>query len=218
MCEQGSISGYITSKDIKNAMKYAKMKIMYDQVQKYQDKLSWVWTNEDHTPNYNCPDGLNCPDGYLKIKNKKECQLVGNNRDENTQDIIHGHYLEWRPNDPNKDNSLESEDGQCYFGNYRYRKSCESGKFNNSEETKNDTKNNVKGLYYDESSGRCFITNSYCENTGQLAYNPPANDIPEYIRKQNMGGSCNLSTGQKALDFFFGQTVARGLMGGKCFK
>lgn len=211
MCEEGSISGYITSKDIQNAMKYAKMKIMYDQVQKYQDQLSWIWTNEDKTPNYNCPQELNCPDGYVKIKKRKECERLSNANDKN-QDVINGFYLEWRPTDPNNDAGPESENGQCYLGNLKYRQSCQTGNF------MNDNDHNVKGLYYDELSGRCFITPEYCKNTGQLAYNPPANNIPEYIRKQNFGGSCNLSNNQKALDFFFGSTVARGLLGGKCFK
>jgi hypothetical protein len=211
MCEQGSISGYITSKDIQNAMKYAKMKIMYEQTQTYQDQLSWIWTNEDRTPNYNCPSELNCPDGYVKIKNKRECNRLSNSN-ENTQNEINGFYLEWRPTDPNKDNGLDSEDGQCYLGNYQYRKYCELGDF------ANDPNHKVKGLYYDESSGKCFITPSYCSNTGQLKYNPPANNIPKYIRDKGFGGSCDLNKDQKALDFFFGSTVARGLVGGKCFK
>ncbi len=224
MCESiGAIAGYLTSKDVQNAITYAKMRVLYDQVKNvYSDKLIWVPANPDGTTDYRCPPGLeqNCKDGGVRIKDKTVCDNLSisdrylQNSNINLFDPDIGFYLEWRSPDNSPTN------GKCYLGNPVFLKMCKTGTF------KEDDK--VNGLYYDENSGRCFITQEYCKNTGQLAYNEATKNVPSYLSnakdangniiKPMPGGSCELTGGQKALDFFFGETVARGLDGGKCFK
>lgn len=226
MCDSiGAITGYLTYKDVQNAITYAKMRIMYDQIKNvYSDKLKWVPANPDGSTDYRCPPGLeqNCKDGRARIKDKTVCDGLSvidrflQNPDTDIFDPDIGFYLEWRSPDNSPTN------GQCYLGNPFFFKMCKTGNFSNDDEHR------VDGLYYDENSGRCFITQDYCKNTGQLAYNDATKDVPSYLSTAKdangnliapmPGGSCELTGGQKALDFFFGETVARGLAGGKCFK
>ena len=233
MCDApGALTGYFTSVDMQNAQKYARMKILYEQSQQYKDKLKWVDSNSDGSPNYYCPPGLtDCKDGYIVFANKTECQSISNlqqfrddsNPEENADN---GYYLEWRTNDNKIDpNSKKAETtGQCYRASGKFRLQCEQGNF------ADDKKYPVEGLYYDNNTGRCFITQKYCKHTGDLKYNPPANNIPSYISSMKYcdnqgncddygyGGSCDMNGGQKFADFLFGETVAKGVFGGKCFK
>lgn len=235
MCDApGALTGYFTSVDMQNAQKYARMKILYEETQKYKDRLKWVDSNSDGSPNYYCPPGLtDCKDGYVLFSNRKECQSVSNlnqfrdnsNLEENANN---GYYLEWRARDDNglpiDPNSPGAEtNGQCYRASGKFRVECEEGNFGD------DKKYSVDGLYYDNNTGRCFITQKYCGNIGDLKYNPPSDNIPPYIRAMKncnngkcddygYGGSCDMNSGQKFADFLFGDTVAKGLFGGKCFK
>lgn len=217
MCDSvGSVKGPKTQKDLSNAFKYASMKILYNKVKNYPN-LSWVPTNEDNSPTYYCPSGLTCLDGSVRINSKQECdklsnfdQYKGDNPDPSPDN---GFYLEWRPDSLNDINGS----GNCYLGSPYFRKECEEGKFDPNDKI---SEGNPGSLRYDENTGRCFITQKYCQAVGKLGYNPPSSsdNIPDYIRSNNDGGSCDLSGGQKALDFIFGSTVAQGLIGGKCFK
>lgn len=212
MCES-SIKGYLTSNDVKNAEKYARMKIMYEMANSphYQDKLAWIDTKRDGTSTYICPPDMECKDGYFRIKTQAECSRLSNfsqymNSENPEPGPVNGFYLEWKKD---KDGI-----GQCYLGNADFRKMCMTGNFDPSSENfgKNIVVNN--GLRYDENTGRCLITQKYCDSTGQFGYNTPD---PRNPLSPN-GGECTLSTGQKWVDFFFGTTVSRGLYGGKCFK
>jgi hypothetical protein len=206
MCDSAnSINGYLTAVDLDNARKYARMQILYNQAKKYKDKIVWIDKNSDGSSTYYCPPGLDCKDGYVRIATSDECY---NNSNFNKElGPVNGYYLEWH-----SDKGVPNE-GQCYLANPTFRKMCESGNFDKSDK-------GVDGLYYDLYSGRCFITDTYCHNTGQLSYVKPSPDaIPDYIiNRHNAGGSCDLTGGQKALDFIFGDTIAKGLLGGKCFK
>lgn len=236
MCDApGALTGYFTSVDMQNAQRYAKMKILYEQSQKYEG-LRWVDSNTDGSPNYYCPPGLtDCKDGYVLFANRTECQTLSNlnqfreesNPEENANN---GYYLEWRAKDGNSPidpKSPEAEtSGQCYRASGKFRLQCENGNF------ADDKTNPVKGLYYDNNTGRCFITKKYCGNIGDLKYNSPSgNNIPSYIismkdcddngencDEYGYGGSCDMNGGQKFADFIFGETVARGIFGGggKC--
>jgi hypothetical protein len=214
MCDSSSsIKGYITSTDVRNAEKYARMKIMYEmsQLPEYQDKLEWVNLKNDGTSTYLCPPGLTCKEGYFRIKTKNECNRLSNfaqymNSEEPEPGPDNGYYLEWR----NDNDGV----GQCYLGNPDFRKTCMTGNFDPASPNygKGVILNN--GLRYDENSGRCLITRKYCDSTAQYGYKEPDSRSPLYPD----GGSCDLSAGQKWVDFFFGTTVSRGLYGAKCFK
>jgi len=222
MCDTaGAISGYYTPKDMQNARIYARLSIMYDRVSKYPN-LKWIDTNVDGSPNYNCPPGLTCKDGYVVIANEDECNRMSNESiDVDIEENADNHYyLEWR----SKDGPNSAGKGQCYRGNKRFRKMCESGDFVGDGKTAP-----VNGLYYDTYSGRCFITPTYCGNVGDLKYDSPSDsdpNIPSYLKNKldkngnpySIGGVCDMNGGQKFADFIFGQTVARGIFGGKCFK
>jgi len=206
MCDTaGAINGYYTPTDMKNATTYARMKILYERVLKYPNKIIWVDNNADGSSSYICPPNLTCKDGYVRIANETECSSLSNKSTEE-ENADNGYYLEWRSKNPS------SGEGQCYRGNSKFRKSCELGNFANDETYP------VKGLYYDTYSGRCFITPEYCSNIGEKGYIEPTDNIPDYIRQKNYGGSCELSGSQKFLDFIFGDTFAKGIIGGKCFK
>ena len=232
MCDApGALTGYFTSVDMQNAQKYARMKILYEETQKYKDRLKWVDSNSDGSPNYYCPPGLtDCKDGYVRIANKTECQniSVSDNQDIDDENADNGYYLEWRTGNDNNGNKIDPKssqaetNGQCYRANARFRKQCKSGNF-----SEDGSVSPVPGLYYDDNTGRCFITQKYCKHIGDLSYGPPSDKIPEYIRKMRysddddgagFGGYCNMNGGQKFADFIFGETVARGVFGGKCFK
>jgi hypothetical protein len=221
MCDSvGSVKGPKTQIDVNNAFRYASMKILYDRVKNYQN-LSWVPTNQDNSATYYCPSGLKnpCLDGSVRINSKKECDRLSNfdqYRGDNANpdpSPNNGFYLEWRPD------SLDKIDGEgnCYLGSPYFRKQCEEGKFDPNDKT---SKGNPNTLRYDENTGRCFITQKYCNSVGKLGYDPSSSNayIPAYIRKDNDGGSCDLTGGQKALDFIFGSTISQGIIGGKCFK
>jgi hypothetical protein len=208
MCDTaGAINGYYTPTDMANAQTYARMRIMYESALNYPTKLLWVDTNPDGSSNYNCPDPekLKCKDGKVLIATEKECSSISNpSTDTSKEGADKGYYLEWRSTDPTSGN------GQCYRGNAKFRNECKSGNFFDGAP--------VQGLEYDTYSGRCFITPDYCKNIGDLGYIPPGDNIPDYIRSKNYGGACDLSGGQKFADFIFGETVSRGIFGGKCFK
>ncbi len=216
MCDSSaSIKGYLTSKDVLNSQKYAQMKIMHEMANspQYSDKLEWVDARSDGTSTYYCPPGLVCKDGYVRIKNKVECERISNfaqykNEDDPSPSPDKGYYLEWKTDS-------SGNNGQCYLGNADFRRTCETGNFDRSD--KDYRKYIIKNgnLRYDTNTGKCTITKQYCESTGQFGYlAPPATaDNPN-----GYGGSCTLSTGQKWLDYFFGTTVSRGLYGEKCFK
>jgi hypothetical protein len=221
MCDTaGAINGYYTPKDMQNARIYARLKMIYERVSKYPN-LKWIDTNVDGSPNYNCPPGLTCKDGYVEIANEEECNRMSNeNIDVDVEENADNHYyLEWRSKiGPN------SGKGQCYRGNMRFRKMCEKGDFVDDGKT-----SPVDGLYYDTYSGRCFITPTYCRNVGELKYDSPSDtdvNIPSYLKNKldkngnpySIGGVCDMNDGQKVADFIFGETVARGVFGGKCFK
>jgi hypothetical protein len=236
MCDAvDAVTGYLTSIDMQNAQKYARMKILYEQTQKYKGKLAWIDTNGDGSPTYYCPPGLtDCKDGYARIAYKTECEniSVSDIQDIENENANNGYYLEWRTGNDNQGNKIDptspeaETNGQCYRASAKFRSQCNSGNFSG------DDKNHappVPGLYYDNNTGRCFITQQYCQNIGDLTYNPPSNNIPEYIRKMSrpgddgidgigFGGSCDMNGGQKFADYIFGDTVARGVFGGKCFK
>ena len=198
-------SGQITGKDLANARRYAVMKAMHANVNKYPGKLEWVNSNQDGSPNYRCPDGLTCYDGYVRIASRQECLaqrkdfLKNYLQDDNYRpSAANGWYLEWitDPNNPNK--------GDCYLGNSNYRKNCDTGAF--------DGKSNARGagtLFYDEDQGRCMLTPAYCSAIGQNVYNPGPGP-------KGYGGTCELDNNQKALDFFFGETATQFFDGGAC--
>lgn len=226
MCDApGALIGYLTSIDMQNAHNYARMKILYNQSQNYKDKFVWVNTNSDGSSNYYCPKELDCKDGYVRIANKKTCQELStfdklfdstsNYPDENANN---GYYLEWR-SPSNIDPSSKEADtiGQCYRASGDFRLKCVNGDFSGG------SANPVPGLYYDNNSGRCFVTRNYCRNVGDLSYNPPNDSVPFYIKSKKdsdddpgYGGSCELNTGQKISDFIFGDTITRGVFAGKC--
>lgn len=223
MCDApGALTGYLTSVDMQNAQKYAKMKILYEESQKYPG-LKWVNSNTDGSPNYYCPPGLtDCKDGYVLFANRTECETLSNlnqfrDNSDPEENADNGYYLEWRASDgdsPIDPKSPEAETtGQCYRASGKFRLQCEKGNFANDDEIPP-----VNGLYYDNNTGRCFITQKYCGNIGDLKYNAPADNIPPYISAMNYGGSCDMTGGQKFADFIFGETVARGIFGGggKC--
>jgi len=197
-------SGQITGKDLANARKYAIMKAMYNNVKKYPGKLEWRNSNQDGTPNYRCPDGLTCYDGYVRISSKEECMaqrkdfLKNYIQDDTYQpSAVNGWYLEWITSQNN---------GECYLGNVDYRKNCDTGIFDNNDKSK------ARGpgtLYYDEDQARCMLTPAYCSAIGKNTYIP--GDGPK-----GYGGTCELDNNQKALDFFFGSTITQIIDGGAC--
>ncbi len=210
MCESiNPYVGHLTYRDVQAAQKYAIMKIMYEQAQKYKN-LQWVNSNEDGSPNYYCPiksDGtkLDCKDGYVRIANKQECQAMSNFDQYMEEDDLlkikpganSKYYLEWR-----------EPENQCYMGNPFYRKKCITGNFDptiKGNEILNST------LNYDESKATCYITKDYCDRIGKSNYIPGPGPNGD-------GGTCELTGGQKALDFVLGSTFAQGILGGACFK
>ena len=198
-------SGQLTGKDLANARKYAMMKAMYNNSKKYPEKLEWVNTNQDGSPNYRCLDGLTCYDGYVRIANKKECMAQRQDfvnkymkDDSYQQSAVNGWYLEWRTD--------QNPKGECYLGNSSYRKNCETGVFNP------DDKDKAKGkgtLFYNEDQGRCMISSAYCSAIGKNTYIP--GPYPN-----GYGGSCELDKNQKALDFFLGATATQLISGSSC--
>lgn len=211
MCDQSTAKGIVTYKDIQNSLYYARMKIIYEQLNdpKKNKDLSWVWTNSDKSPSYSCPSGLTCYDGYVRINNKEKCSELGAkgfnqySLAENPYEVIpnakNGFFLEWKG---------DEKTGECYMGNPYFKKQCLTNNFDNHPP---DDKRRGKGLYWDDNQGRCLITKDYCDSIGynKDAYKPG----PE---ANGNGGTCELTGWGDVGQFIFGQTITRGVFNSGC--
>ena len=152
---------------------------------------------------------LKCYEGTIRIANKQECLSKSKYISDASTVKQYLNFLKWLPplnniNDPYKYSfdTSKSDKGDCYYGNWWFKDRC----LNSFTDDGDPAYGQIKGkLKYDEDVGRCLITREYCQATGQAAYEPPPGGD-----ESTPGGTCELNGGQKALDFFLGQTAARG--------
>jgi hypothetical protein len=235
-----------TGIDIANANKYAAMKMLNKKMKEYnatfraanpsitKDPLEWVHRYpQGKQTSYPCDfnnTNLNCYDGQIRIATKEECNAKNHyhfdpnnpNDPNNTPSSKNGWYLQWLP--PAKTTGGDHPhttwdtspsgmaNGDCYFGNYVFRNGCQTAFADPGEKV-------VPGLYdklhFDTNTGECKTSQAYCKATGFNKYVDSEKDGNE-IGPNVYGGVCELGSGQKAADFFGGNTFARGLIGGGC--
>jgi hypothetical protein len=198
-CDNSVQFATITGDDFANAITYAKMRLLKektDALSKTNPNVQWTDDFSDKSVSYNCPSGLSgpCVQGYPRIVSKTECQTIG---PYNPNDPKQGadplqYYLEWR-----------EKEGNCYLGNWAFRNACSSlpqgGKTGH--------------LRWDTDTRNCNMTRDFCDVNGFLDYEPGDRGAPG----SGDGGTCQMTTSQDIASIF-GNTFARGVVGGGCWK
>lgn len=188
-----------TQKDFLNANTYAQMRLLYEKTEsaiKSGKNLKWQLIYEDGIIPYYCPNELTCYYGYPVITDKNECTNNSKydtdlNFNTNAPGFKNGWYLKW-----------DEDQKNCYKSNHIFTYECNHN-FENPIKKPNL-------LQYDNETQRCNITANYCDAYGYLDYNDGT--PPNYDDR-----SCKMSTGQTVVDAIFGDTIAKGVIGGGCF-
>ena len=183
--------GY-TNTDFTNSLIYARMRLLHEktmELNKTNSNVDWQDINDDKTVPYFCPKGLEeCYYGFPKIITEQEC------KNQSTYKI--GKDISYRPGYKNGW-FLNWNNGNCYKSNDLYATECK---------TNFDTKLKKDDLLnYDPKNQTCKITKDYCDAYGYVNYDATTN-------------SCEMNTGQTVAEAIFGDTIARGVFGGACFK
>lgn len=221
-----------TGEDYANANTYATMRLLYEKMDNFNrtykrnpaninkpEPLQWVhrYLNGQQT-SYPCDmknPNLKCYEGVIRIANKEECKRVGKYVSYKDIDPVNAYkdymkFTQWLPPSRNTNNyydydfdTSKIDRGDCYYGNWQYKDACDNFFIPQPDrEEKKWAFDRFQPLRFDEDTGRCMLTREYCVSTGQNAYTPGTG-------RNGEGGECELTGGQKAMDYLGGTTFAR---------
>lgn len=234
---KGESIGTATPIDIVASVRYGMEKVKLLLCQENSAKFKAEWTDYPKTRSYYCPPGLDCPSGACMFTEDgcksntcypyqgvdgEACTLEDHSGCSpgcyETFGIAKAQYERDQKDPPDKPPKygpdvpyVEWRDGQCVLGNPMFRLWCTTPRKRQSNGACMKGMTNVVPFDFDDSTGKCHITEDYCTNGGSSDCDSRKGGMDIQFRSGD-GGHCRIPPGEKFTeDFITGKTIFRGL-------